>query len=292
MAQQTQQTFTVGEQQGGKSLQELRDVQNLAFRPDVLAGLLGISERNPLTAGQQFNVDVSDIGSGEIKALPKLFGAGMTPEQQSQQIASQKSAEARGLAQQAVQPAMQTLQGQQEPLKQRYDKIIQDIQAQRGLRTQQAEVASSREFGKRGIQLSSGAYDQYLQQQRLPIDVQYGGLLQQAGGEQETKLMQLAQAISGLQAQGGLTGFTEGQEAGQFAQQQGQQASQYAQTLAEQMRSSKVDEELRRLALAPKEESPYMVLGEGQSVFDINKSQQIFKNPKTYKEGGGEGDGY
>jgi hypothetical protein len=60
----------------GKSLKQIRDERNLAFRPDVLANFLGIDENQPLTAEQTVglgSLDLSDTGSAEVKAFGQIF---------------------------------------------------------------------------------------------------------------------------------------------------------------------------------------------------------------------------
>lgn len=56
----------------GKTLKQIRDESNAAFRPDVLASLAGIDENTPLTAGQAFTLP-NDPGSGEYKFVQGTF---------------------------------------------------------------------------------------------------------------------------------------------------------------------------------------------------------------------------
>lgn len=279
--------FVVPSEFEGQSLKDLRRSRSEPFRSDIVAGLIGVGESDPLRAGQLFNVALNDPGSAEQQFIRNVFGSGAEFRQtQARTEAERQASEARRLAGEAVQPAIETLQAQQQPLQERYSKIIEDIQAQRGLRTKQAETAVSREFGKRGIPLSSGVFDVGLQERRLPIDVQFGSLLQQAGGEQESKLLQLANAIAALQSTGGLAGFQAGQDVSQFVQSQAQQAGQFAQTLAEQIRQSGVSEELQRLQLEQSKtpDSPFTTLGEGSTLFNLLTGQPVFTAPKTFKQ--------
>ena len=253
----------------GKTLDDIARETGGLGRTDVLAGYLGIKPNEALRSGQTFSLNgiegVDEGGSAELQGLRKAFGGGMSEQDyQSQQ------------AMKAVQPAINTLEGQKQPLKDRYSKVIEDIRAQRGLRTKQAEIASAREFGKRGIPLSSGTYDQYVQEQRLPVDVQFGGLETQAANEQTDKEMSIAQLISQLQGNAGLQGFSSGQQANQFAQ-----------TLAENMRQSKVQEELEKLKMGSGQGEQFATLGEGSTLFDLLNGKPVYTAPKTYKADGG-----
>ncbi len=188
-----EQVFTVGQNIAGKTLSQLRDEAGLAFRPDVLAGMIGTNEKTPLTAGQTFKVNIGDTGSGEVQALPKLFGSGQSA--QDYEIKKQQN-----LQQEAVQPVIQQFQSSKDPLKARYDKVIEDIHAQRGLQVKQAEIASAREFGKRGIPLSSGAYDTFVRENTTPVETQYNTLELQAQNEREDRLMAIDNAIATVQS--------------------------------------------------------------------------------------------
>ena len=66
-------SFAVPEEFAGKNLSEIRNITGAAFRPDVLAGFLGIEDKTTLEAGRVFNLDVSDKGSAEFQFLQKSF---------------------------------------------------------------------------------------------------------------------------------------------------------------------------------------------------------------------------
>src|SRR3990167_5900775 len=110
------------------------------------------------------------------------------------------------------------LAGQQGNLQQRYQSVLDSLSASENRETSTTQTASAREFGKRGIPLSSGAYDQYLGQQVNPISEYYasqrgqqganfaglqsdlGNLIAQNPIEQQQAEDQIRQAIAQLQA--------------------------------------------------------------------------------------------
>ena len=188
----------------GKSLADLRNQRSDPFRTDLVASILGVGERTPFTQGQVFDVKGYNPGSAEYQFLQNSFKAGMSPEQR------------------AVQPAIETLKGQEAPLKDRYNSVIENIRAQRGVAKQKAEVATAQEYGKRGIPLSSGVYDTALQQAVTPVDVQYGGLETGATNELGDRLMGIANTIAQLQAGAGKDSLANQLAREQLAQSQKQ----------------------------------------------------------------------
>lgn len=72
----------------GKTLKQIRDETNAAFRPDVLAKMLGINENSPLTRGQMFDTASVDPGSGEGQFLTRSFER-VTADQLAKEYADQ-----------------------------------------------------------------------------------------------------------------------------------------------------------------------------------------------------------
>lgn len=200
-------TFTVGANQAGKSLQDLYGESSAAgqYVPDLgtLQQLTGIDPNAKLTAGQNIAFNKNDPGSGEYKYLSSVFGNPISGGQ-----AAQNSAQA------AYQPAINTLTAAKDPLKERYDSLIASINSTRDQAKQQAGINAAQEFGKRGLSVNSGQYNDFLANKYAPIDTQFTGLATSATGEQVDKETQLSQAIAQLQS--GAAGA--GIQANQFAE--------------------------------------------------------------------------
>lgn len=199
-------TFTVGNDQAGKSLSDLYGASQASgqYVPDLgaLQQLTGLDPNAKLTAGQNIAFNKNDPGSGEYKYLSTVFGAPMSGGQ-----AAQNSATA------AYQPAINTLQAQKDPLKARYDSLIKDIQNNRDQALQTAGINSAVEFGKRGLSTDSGQYGQYLQQQDLGVNNQFQNQIDTTANNATNADTSLAQAIASIQSQGAGAGI----QANQFA---------------------------------------------------------------------------
>ena len=152
--------------------------------------------------------------------LQGAFGQGISEQdyQTEKATAAQKA---------AVAPAISTLQGQVDPLKARYDKLIADIKGRRDTAVQQVGVDTSREFGKRGIPNSSGAFDVALRNAQTPVEQSYGQNLIGAEGEGQDKLMAIQNAIAGLQAGAGKDAITQALQVLQNATSQGNWEKQF-----------------------------------------------------------------
>lgn len=191
----------------------------------------------------------------------------------------------------------QALESQKGNLEQRYQSVLQSLSASENKETQSAQLASAREFGKRGVPLSSGAYDQYLAGQVNPVSEYYaaqkagqganfadlqsqlGNLIAQNPIQQQQAIDQINQAIAQLKA--GNPG-----ESVQSALQQVQLMQQAQQAAA----ANALRERELTLAAQPRSSGggdQYATLGEGQTLYDLLSRQAIYTAPKTYKSGGG-----
>lgn len=261
--------FIVPEAFGGKSLGQLgRSGYNLG-RSDVLAGYFGLGENSPLTAGQALKLApgryAPDFGGSEFDAIRRYFTT-QTPEQY-------QSSE----AQKAIAPAVSTLQAGMDPLKQRYADLIASIKGKGTEAERQAGIGAAQEFGKRGIPLSSGAYDQFLQSRTLPVTTQFSGLEAETGLGAENAVNAIRSAIASLQGQAGMKGFDAATSTANALR-----------ALQEEQRQFDITAELRKQELAKTEQpDQYKVLGEGSTLFDLLSGRSVFTAPKTYKPGGG-----
>ncbi|MBI2005627.1 MAG: hypothetical protein HYS80_02590, partial [Candidatus Aenigmarchaeota archaeon] len=73
------------------------------------------------------------------------------------------------------------LAGEKEPLKQRYQSILDEITRREKVDVGAQERVTSREFGRRGIPLSSGLFDTTLQEAVSPLSQFYTGQAKEAG---------------------------------------------------------------------------------------------------------------
>lgn len=124
------------------------------------------------------------------------------------------------LMQEANQPAIQSLQAsipetqqkyaaesaqlkaQQEPLDKRYQNLLSEVTRQQGIQTSAEQTATSREFGRRGISLQSGIFDQTLNERLKPISEWAGGQTTQIGLSREDALRQLQNLIQNTELSG------------------------------------------------------------------------------------------
>ena len=92
----------------------------------------------------------------------------------------------------------QQLQAQKQPLQDRYKALLDEIKFREGRELQTTATAQSREFGKRGIPLSSGAFQQSLKTAQRPTREFFTGQVTQAGLAQEQSQRELGDLISNL----------------------------------------------------------------------------------------------
>lgn len=207
--------FEVPETYSGKSLGQIADLTGVRPRLDILSGQLGVREDQPLTTGQRLSFSSDDpgyLGSGEYQALIKYFGNPLS----TQDIASREQATALKARQQAIAPAVSSLEASipeisqkfgsektrleagKAPLKARYQSILDELKRREGVETQETNTALAREFGRRGIPLSSGLYDETGIEKRRPISEFYSGQTKDVGLSQEAGLSNIDTLISNL----------------------------------------------------------------------------------------------
>ena len=190
----------------------------------------------------------------------------------------------------------QALESQKGNLEQRYQSVLSSLSASENRETSTAQTSSAREFGKRGVPLSSGAYDQYLAQQVNPIGEYYasqragqgatfaglqsdlGNLIAQNPIEQQQAEDQIRQAIAQLQA------GNPGQSV-QNALQQYQLQSQAQQDAA----SNALRHKELSLAANPRGQAQeqYANLSPGETIYDLLNKSALYTAPYKISSGGG-----
>lgn len=91
-----------------------------------------------------------------------------------------------------------SLEANKQSLKTRYENILSELKRRQGVDTEAVNLAESREFGRRGIPLSSGMFEQNLIQKQRPVNEFYTGQTKDVALEGETAQMELANRILGL----------------------------------------------------------------------------------------------
>ena len=162
-----------------------------------------------------------------------------------------------------------------------YDKLIESIKGKQQYATQQSDIATAQEYGKRGILPSSGVVQDVQRQRGIDIGTQYGGLEAQA-------------TTAGVGAQNDLTQFLAQLQSGSSEN----AANRALQLQLAQMSKEPFAADLQRKLLEAQISSTaggganrYTTLGEGQTLFDMLTGQAAYTAPKTYKSAtGGGGD--
>lgn len=280
-------TYEVPEQFVGKSLSDIRKKSDTPWRADVLAALLGVSEKTPFAAGQSFNISSIDPKNSEHQFLQSSFAPGGTYAQQQADIKQKQMSE---ILQQGKTEAVGTLQAGKEPLKQRYDDIISSITQSKEQRLQESDIATAQEYGKRGIPLSSGVYNTAVQRGRVPIDVAFGETLsnvalneQQAQNAIDSAIAQIQRATSQDEVSTALQIY----QIAENAKQQGLSLAESARQFDENLAFQKSQQQ--QPTADPS--SQFTTLGEGSTLFNLLTGQPIFTAPKTYKSSGVSGGG-
>ena len=158
-------------------------------------------------------------------------------------------------------------------------------------------MATSQEFGRRGIPLSSGVFQQTLADVLNPITSQYTNLFKETGAGREQDLLGLAQQIAQLQAGQPGQALSQALQFGGYQQQAQSLAAQIAnqqaqQQIAQQQQdlSRRTLEEYQIPSLTKEKKSPLISLGEGSTLYNTETGEIVYKNPKTYKDGDSESD--
>ena len=240
--------FTVPEQYTGKTLDQISSELSQQGRPGLgnpgfLASWLGINQNTPLTSGQQlkFVQDVSPT-SGEYLGLVGAFGQptlpGMTSGGLSPTTGSivDQAKEILKFTTEANQPVISSLEAQRQPLTDRYSALLDEIKGNQQTAEQRESTASAREFGRRGIPLSSGLYDTTLTERLNPITRSYSNLYKETAAGRESDLLSLAREIAGLQAGNPQQSLSQALQLGGFQQQ--------AQSLAAQLSNQQFQQQL------------------------------------------------
>ena len=93
------------------------------------------------------------------------------------------------------------LQGQVQPLSDRYSSLLDEIKGNQQTATEQQTVATANELGRRGVSTTSGLGEQTIASSLLPVNRTFTPLIQQTGLSREADLSALQNQITGLTGQ-------------------------------------------------------------------------------------------
>lgn len=174
------------------------------------------------------------------------------------------------------QPAIQSYQASKAPLEERYKNVLNQIKGNQTISEEREKTNVAREYGKRGIPLSSGVYDQAVSQAINPISQAYTGMYQDSLASQNIDLSNIDKAIALLQsgnpesAISGALGFTSNA-------QQAEQSSRNYDLALQQLALQKETANKTNLA------DQYLTLGEGSTLYDLLGGKALYTAPKSYK---------
>ena len=199
------------------------------------------------------------------------------------------------------------LTGEKQPLKDRYQGILDEITRRENVDVSAQQQVTSREFGRRGIPLSSGLFDVELQKGVSPIRQFYTGQTTQTGLERETGVRKIDELIANVTGQGIESVRTIRNAMAQLQSGAGQEAISGAlslhsqqQQLAAQTRQAELDralqirelEEYKIPSLQGTEDitKQYTSLSPGSTLFNLLTGQPIYKAPFKPTAGGDDND--
>jgi len=181
------------------------------------------------------------------------------------------------------------IEGEKEPLKQRYQNIIDELKRRETVELGQTSTTKSREFGRRGLPLSSGLFDVELQESQRPTREYFTGQTKEVGLGQEADLRQLAnlqaslggqetEALGGVQNIIGQLSTGEPTSALQNALQilnTQQQTQENAFTRAQQLRIAEMENQAKRY-MSPEEQA----LKAAQTAYYLREAGQPYSPTK------------
>src|SRR3990167_6262572 len=242
-----------------------------------------------------------DYGFGEAQQ----YGL---PIKQSDLIAEQQR-----LRQEAIKPALESLQAskpevsriyetrqgqleaEKQPLQERYQTLIDELTRRETQETTRTSTALATEYGKRVIDLRSGIFEKTRGEALSDIERFYGGQQKETTLAREGDLRDLANQVTNLSVQKDTALRDVEQQIANLMAGAGNQAINDALEDARaavnrefESRFDELDKKIKEKE-AEGETDPYKryaTISEGETIFDLQTLQNIFKNPKTYKAGG------
>ena len=273
-----------------------------------LAAKAGFAPNQALTAGQTFSI----YNPTDPTTFKDFVELGFTPTTAEAPV-ERALAASKPITEQAYAERQRQIEGEKQPLMDRYQSIIDDL---KGRETKEAATQGrvlGSEYGKRGIPLSSTAYQQDLAGKTGDISQFYGGQIKDVGFEREDKLRSISNMLADLPIE-------RAQELNQIDKQiallkmQGMDNAQLRNIEAYKLQREEYwkqqDQDLQKQAFQlklyeggvpssygtkPASSSlsdSFTSLGEGSTLFNLLTGQPVYTAPKQYKaSGGGAGGG-
>lgn len=281
------QTYQVGSASpyAGKSLNQINalgasnstndpNYQGIGFNPQDFAKYLGIGADSPLTAGQTLNY--SGGNQGDMSMINRL----LTPVSQGQ------------LQQQAIQPAVSSLEASKSPLEQKYKDLLGQIKGNQTIAENRQTVSTKNELARRGIS-GGGYYDQELTNALNPITSDFTGQYTNTANQQNTDMSAINNAIAQLQAGAGKDAIDNAfrqlqlsEQSRQFDATQRQSSQQFGDQLAQALKVAQMQN--GGSTGSPKDN--FLSLGEGSTLYNLLNGQ-TFTAPKSYAPKGSSSSG-
>ena len=187
------------------------------------------------------------------------------------------------------------LQQKETNLKDRYSTLINQIKGKEATETKTLQTNLGVEYGKRGIPLSSGAFQQDVAGKTSDIGRYWTDKLMEAQTGQESDVLgiqqlalQLKQSEADSINQIKTAIATQDWQGAQNAIQTALQLQQFNEGIRQFNESQKLKEQ--ELSMAQTPSSSYTTLGEGSTLFNLLTGQPVYTATKTYKPTGGDED--
>jgi hypothetical protein len=181
------------------------------------------------------------------------------------------------------------LEGEKQPIKDRYQTLIDEITRKETKETTTQGNILASEYGKRGIPVSSTAYQQDLAGKTGDISQYYTGLEKETVLGREADLRDVQNQIvtindQKVQAENAIRNKIAELQAGGAGQAVTDAVAMYgAQKQREfDSRLDDLNKKLTEAQIAQSNQKSYMTVGEGQAVFDPVSGKSLFYNPKIY----------
>ena len=235
------------------------------------------------------NQDYS-LGEAQQYGLPMKQGDIVAEQQRLRQEAIAPALESLRASKPETQQAFDIRTGQlaaeKDPLIARYQNLIEQLKGRETQETTRTSTALATEYGKRGIPLSSGAYQQNLGQTLGDIGRYYGGQTKEVTFAQEADVRDLSNQINNLaiarvQAMRDIDNRIAEFQATGANQAVTDALTMYREDLNRKFESrfDDLERKIKEKEAQGEEKSPYVTLSPGEVLYNLNTLQSQFQAP-------------
>ena len=284
------QLFEVPTERSGQSLRQI-----LGFGADAAAERYGVGIDSPLTAGQTLSLNQPlDPAGNMYRDITSPFSRTTATAPAEKALAASKP-----ITEQAYAERGRQLEAEKAPLNERYQGLIAELTRRETKETGATSTALAREYGKRGVPLSSGAYEQDLLGKTGDISQFYAGQQKEVGFEREDKLRDIGNLLANLPTERARELNLIDQKIGELKAQGANQQMQMALEMFRQEREDKWRQqefdlkkqefEFSKQGSQASLKDQFTSIGEGSTLYDLLNRSAVYTAPKTYKgtSGGG-----